>query len=75
MASASNGALGRARAMTNDGNNGGEGTGMGTGTGMRAGHEECKLAALDMEINPYLDDIGLPRQSKAAGGHGLHKHY
>lgn len=61
--------------MTNDGNNGGEGTGMGTGTGMRAGHEECKLAALDMEINPYLDDIGLPRQSKAAGGHGLHKHY
>jgi hypothetical protein len=58
--------------MTNDGNNEGEGTGMGTGTGMREGHEERKLTALDMEINPYLDDIGLPRQSEAAGGHGLY---
>ena len=43
---------------------------MGTGTGTRDGHEEHKLAALGMAINPYLDDIGLPKQSKAAGGHG-----
>ena len=47
---------------------------MGTGTGTTDGHEERKLTALDMEINPYLDDIGLPRQSKAAGGHGLHNY-
>jgi hypothetical protein len=65
--------------MTNDSNNWGEGTGMGTGmeTGMgtRDSHEECKLTALIVEINPYLDNVGLPRQSKAAGGHGLHKQY
>ncbi len=38
---------------------------MGTGTGTRDGHEERKLAALGMAINPYLDDIvyqNSPRQ-------------
>ncbi len=60
-------------AMANDSNNWGEGTGMGTGMGTRDGHEERELTALvDVEINPYLDNIGLPRQSKAAGGHGIH---
>ncbi len=61
-----------------DGDRDGDGDGGdGDRDGDGEGHEECKLAALDMDINPYLDNIGSPKQSKAAGGHGLkiHKHY
>ncbi len=46
----------------------------GDGDGDRDGHEGHKPTALDMNFNPYLDNISLPKQSKAAGGHGLKMH-